>query len=213
MFPHDATVVVAGTIGKLIKTKCNSKNTQRGPQCNITNNNKEGKLESVSKAHHVMQVHIHHEQATLECLQYNLDRVAQLAMARYQCKNNLGAIMSMRKYHKMLVEYERQTNLLLALQQLDHDLSHDVVPVDRYQIILTSILEKYTPSSTDPLVDGPSSSAAAAAAVPNDHVLLNELSSNDFMQCLPHQRRYCEQKKKSHRAATSSSIIIANPAA
>jgi hypothetical protein len=53
-------------------------------------------------AHHVIQGHLHQEHAKQQGIECNLSQVVELTIAQCQSKNSLGAIMSMRKYHKLL---------------------------------------------------------------------------------------------------------------
>jgi hypothetical protein len=123
-----------------------------------------------SHAHHVIQGHIVQEHAKQQGIELNLSRVAELAVARYQSKNSLGAIMSMRKYCRLLLEYERQTMIVSALQQLDNDVSNQLLPVDCYMNELKSLLEH---ENTD---------SASSSSSLSDNMLLGELSTSAFMK-------------------------------
>jgi hypothetical protein len=125
---------------------------------------------SESKAHHVIQNHISQEYAKQQTIEANLSRVAELAVARHHSKNSLGAIMSMRKYHKLLVEYERQATLVSVLQRLDNDILNQLLSVDSYMNELNSLLEHENTDST------------SASLSISDNMLLNELSTTTFMK-------------------------------
>jgi hypothetical protein len=117
----------------------------------------------------ILQEHIEREYEKQQSLELHLSRVSELAVARYQSKNTLGAIMSMRKYYKWLMEYERQTALITALQQLNLDISNEVLSNDSFLTALKSLL----------VLDHSDSTSTTSMT---DSMLLGELSTITFMK-------------------------------
>jgi hypothetical protein len=98
------------------------------------------KVETIDHAHQVICNHIDQIQSKTTMMGMNLNRLREMAMARFYGKNYKGAVMSMRNYYKLLIEYKTQNALITALTQLDHNVCHDVVHVDRYEKEMNQII-------------------------------------------------------------------------
>jgi hypothetical protein len=101
-------------------------------------------VEAVSRAREVIQSHLIEEDERMNNISTHLHRTIELANARFQSSNKLGAIMSMRKYHKMLIDYECQAEFVSALIHLDNAIGSGVLRVDHYKKQLKSVFEQHT---------------------------------------------------------------------
>jgi hypothetical protein len=144
---------------------------------------------SLNHAHFILQSCIDKEESKLQSLRDNIDRMAELAVARFSSKNSRGAILSMRKYHKLLEMYQLQTCVVPALRQLDDDISRGVVSLDQFDRELENIVNFQADDMAPfrrPLLE--------------DDALLSELVTGNFVQ-----RPIDDRQEKS--------FSLANPAA
>jgi hypothetical protein len=59
-----------------------------------------------------------------------LDRLREMALARYSAKNYRGTLISIRKYEKRLMQYESQRWITSTLCRLDSDCTLGVVDME-----------------------------------------------------------------------------------
>jgi hypothetical protein len=144
---------------------------------------------SLNHVQFILQTAIKREEEKLQCLLTNIERMEELAVARYSSKNTRGAILSMRKYHKLLEEYQLQTCIVPALRQLDDDITRDVVPLDQFDREFDNIMH----IQVDDMV-------TFRRPLLKDNELLFELITGNFMQ------RSTENRQE-------KSLALTNPAA